>query len=87
MQEDKVAFKAATHLAMSMTKLCKNIPLPKHVKPDPQREKQLPIHTLPHCKNSSSMEIQSVSHRYTTLAKSTGRFTLSYDTLPYGKLS
>jgi len=45
MQEDKEAFKAATDLAMSMTKLCKNIPLPKHVKPDPQREKQLPIHT------------------------------------------
>ncbi|PUU82704.1 hypothetical protein B9Z19DRAFT_1120284 [Tuber borchii] len=45
MQEDKEAFKAATSLAMSMTKLCKNIPLPKHVKPDPQREEQLPIHT------------------------------------------
>jgi len=45
MQEDKEAFKAATDLAMSMTKLCKNIPLPKHVKPEPLREKQLPIHT------------------------------------------
>ena len=45
MQEDKEAFKAATELAMSMTKLCKNIPLPGHVKPEPQREKQLPIYT------------------------------------------
>jgi len=45
MQEDNEAFKAATNLAMSMTELCKNIPLPEHVKPDPQREMQLPIYT------------------------------------------
>jgi len=45
MQEDKEAFKAVTDLASSMTKLCKNVPLPEHVKPDPQREKQLPIYT------------------------------------------
>nr|ADU56596.1 hypothetical protein [Tuber melanosporum] len=45
MQEDKEAFKAVTNLAMSMTELCKNIPLPEHVKPNPQKEKQLPIYT------------------------------------------
>ncbi|PWW79953.1 hypothetical protein C7212DRAFT_290078 [Tuber magnatum] len=45
MQEDKDAFKAATNLAMSMTILCKNIPFPEHVKPNPLRERQLPIYT------------------------------------------
>ncbi|KAG0640471.1 hypothetical protein HOY80DRAFT_1135941 [Tuber brumale] len=45
MQEDKEAFKAVTDLATSMTELCKNIPLPEHVKPNPRKEKQLPIYT------------------------------------------
>ncbi|RPA96858.1 hypothetical protein L873DRAFT_1845124 [Choiromyces venosus 120613-1] len=44
-EEDKMAFDAATHLADSMTVLCKNIPLPRFVKPNPQTETQLPIYT------------------------------------------
>ncbi|RPB04610.1 hypothetical protein L873DRAFT_1798943 [Choiromyces venosus 120613-1] len=44
-QEDKMAFDSATQLADSMTGLCKNIPLPRFVKPNPQTSTQLPIYT------------------------------------------
>ncbi|RPA93099.1 hypothetical protein L873DRAFT_1793850 [Choiromyces venosus 120613-1] len=44
-QEDKMAFDSATQLADSMTGFCKNIPLPRFIKPNPRTETQLPIYT------------------------------------------